>query len=117
MNAKELRIGNLIQFEGKQCTVKEIDQGGAVVLFEDEEEIWIDIFQLEPIPLTEEKIVKLLFWHDDYYNSAKRFVSKSPIILIKGNGYYTLCHYPICKIQYVHQLQNVVFDIKGQELT
>lgn len=106
--AKQLRIGNRVKYIGGQAIV---ENGEAIMDIEE----GLDI--AEPIPLTEEWLVKLGFWHDDYYNSAKRFVSKSPIILIEGNGYYTLCHYPICKIQYVHQLQNLYFALTGEELT
>ena len=104
MEAKELRIGSWVQPEhGKsnyQITAKDI----------------LDIsqgrFPIEPIPLTEEWLIKFGFkqWGDKY-----TFGLKGINIHHRQRGFVLRKSVPV--IQYVHQLQNLYFALTGEELT
>lgn len=123
MEAKELRIGNYAQqFLG-------INDDGA-----EYKEIIIeanDIYRIsgwenndiEPIPLTEEWLLKLglkevnnglsikcLNYYLDFDNETGLFLMESPENLEKA--IMDLSH-----IKYVHQLQNLYFALTGEELT
>ena len=106
MEAKELRIGNWVNIQGVELTVGMIN---------------IDIAEgCEPIPLTEEWLVKLGFISDSLggFNSPRSM-----------NIYFLDKHINICyakyaesgvkleHIKYVHQLQNLYFALTGEELT
>lgn len=123
MNARELRIGNLINYriqdnldEKKDWfEVSEIDATDLAVL-----ENNID-YDYQPIPLTEEWLVRFGFElqpmkHDlrEWYfiedgkfsmNNARGFWSHSPIYLEDVIG-----------IKYIHQLQNLFYALTGKEL-
>lgn len=62
LKAQELRIGNLIDFEGEICQVLSIDSQGVDVLFlGNGEDIWIDLFQFTPTPIIEDLLLKFGF--------------------------------------------------------
>ena len=114
MQASELRIGNLVQTKhaksNYQITAKDI----------------LDIsqgrFPIDPIPLTEEWLVKLGF--EKTYESAFRLkydlpcnfigfdFSKTEDKSMDGLRFYGRYF----KIKYVHQLQNLYFALTGEEL-
>lgn len=121
VQANELRIGNLIDFEGRTCTVEEIDKQGVIVLFEDGETEWIDLFQFFPIHLTPEWLEKFGFYvvlknsAGQIYNMILDMsVANSALnITIWNSGKIE----PATKhIQYVHQLQNLFFALTNKEL-
>lgn len=107
MNAKELRIGNL---------VRDNDNGGVWDL-----ELWDykeNTFELyEPIELTEEWLLRLGFerfkglWTID--NFPPCFTKFTHEI---GLYEFFIGRISITKIKYVHQLQNLYFSLTGQEL-
>lgn len=112
MEAKELRIGNYVY------------NGGIISL--DIERLYAFnecLYDLQPIPITEEWLLKLGFekeegnlyslyvddnldvslWSDTYFSN--------PTIELTCNGKV------VCKnIKYIHQLQNLYFALTGQEL-
>ena len=91
MNARELRIGNLV-YEDDNNVVLEIDEWDLT-----------NIGTIKPIPLTEEWLVKLKMEHNES--------------LTKGNGtYWFTLITPHTPITYVHQLQNLYFALTGEEL-
>ena len=117
IKANELMVGNLIYFEGETCKVLSIDGHGVDVLFLGSgEEVWIDLFQFTPIPLTEEWLLKLGF--SDSFTEFKI----NNFVIAKDNDlfYYQFENYqveiPDVKLQYVHQLQNLYFALTGEEL-
>lgn len=107
MNAKELRIGNNLDFEGAICEVKEIDSSGAKVLFKDGEETWIDLFQLGKVYLTN-KIFKKI---EDQI--SKQFFSYG---FEKGKLTIYLSDAWELESKYLHQLQNLYFALTNKEL-
>ena len=113
MKANELRIGNLIDRQDYICKVTKIEEGGIITEpLEYKGEMFVKQ-GVEPIPLTEEWLVKFGFkkgskgWFKTY--SHKTEVS---VITCKFN-FYMYKH--ICN--YVHQLQNLYFALTGEELT
>lgn len=106
MNAQELRIGNYIS-----NGVLPIKAGYDQVRF-------AEIF--EPIPLTEEWLLKFGFvFRGIYYHFPLNDIFK--LEQYKHKNSFWLRHgkesIDCTRINYVHQLQNLYFALTGQELT
>ena len=123
MDSRELRIGNLIDYTGNYRFNGVFDNEFARYMFDIRDE-W-DL--IKPIPLTEEWLLKLGF---EYEFDDDRFVFdtnipsglsmiyfiENGIIFYFNNDIKEWIEIPII-IKYVHQLQNLYFAIKGEELT
>ena len=126
MEAKELRIGNLFtdKVSSKEITVLELLRNGNIVFdFECDVE-----WQAEPIPLTEEWLLRLGFEENEgcehnYYKNGGLCFS----IVLKGFNEFPFNHIAVSKyrmhnylfvesVLYVHQLQNLYFSLTGLEL-
>ena len=116
MEAKELRIGNWVTKKinsgiGLQH-VHPIGWQDIVRVYEGSE-----LFEYEPIPLTEEWLLKAGAKKDNEYFEINRFdISYMPIdekwLFTDFNfGYF------YATIKYVHELQNLVFALDKTELT
>lgn len=132
--SNELRIGNLVygvsdRIESVSCvwpTIIATKFNGV--------ESSNELDEIKPIPLTEEWLVKLGAKGTDIYsfvgdNESYRLFAL-PIdahneMLISINGNLSInqkslmgvsTDMPIRKIEYIHQLQNIVFDFTGEEL-
>lgn len=129
MKANELRIGNLIQtkeyksarriicFYGSSDVL--VDSGYVTFPTDDESEYSLN--ELEPIPLTEEWLLKFGFekinetdWQSpsscyrwDTAREGMQFLTLDDEWLFFSNG----------EVEYVHQLQNLYFALTGEELT
>mgnify|MGYP003537035248 CR=1 FL=1 len=132
ISTKELRIGNLVEYDGLHCEVKLIEESGLAVMFEDGEEIWIDIWQFCPISITEKWLLKFgfekvpkkdymtLFLSEDDENEF----SRQRVDFWFGDKDFQaaeLCRSGVCfkrvKMSYVHQLQNLYYFLMGKELS
>lgn len=117
----ELRLGNLLDFEGEVCIVREIDSSGAVVLFNNNEEDWIDLFKFSGIPLTEEWILNFGFIKEVAKVSGGYYYLLDGLAVIVKDGIF---YFSIKQLQsrylrtvdYVHTLQNLCFDLRDVEL-
>ena len=113
MKAQELRIGNKIQFDSHLYIVN------SVVMKQVEE----GFVQYQPIPLTEEWLLKFGFekqGHVKFMGEAyQRFVlGRNGIYSINKIAYiYEVNDHDLCEIKYIHQLQNLHFALTGEELT
>jgi hypothetical protein len=114
MRANELRIGNIIRFseDGAIFTIDSIEQQGLSV--QNEKEIaWINLDEFEPIPLTEDWLLKFglekqglnKFWKNPLFLHFR----VENCVFIVNEKYVYLSH--------VHQLQNLYFALTGEELT
>jgi hypothetical protein len=117
MKASELRINNWIQFRHTETPVR-ITLGDFVREYNDEH-----LEDYEPIPLTEEWLLKFGFDSvKTWYEINDQFISLKPEY--DGCGGFDFFVFTIDMdrpmyvtfIEYVHQLQNLYFAITGQEL-
>lgn len=122
MKATELRIGNLSERTNKQTKEKLLIELIASDILDIHASGERSSFIYEPIPLTEEWLLKLGF---KYYslpseNNVKRgyYTMKYGStfkIIISNKKYYFLNFRK--EIEYAHQLQNLYFALTGEELT
>ena len=105
MRANELRIGNLIQKNGKIHYTNNLTIRDIFHLSIDD----TDIF--EPIPITEDWLLKCGFEKDEY----EMFVFNRKVIYKKNDNTF---HFYGCdiEIKHIHQLQNLYFALTGEEL-
>lgn len=102
IQANELRVGNLVHDNiGGVLKIKGISTES-------------DLTHIRPIPLTEEWLIELGF---DFF----LYISDNGITFrFEKIGSDWICHIDdsiILEIKYVHQLQNLYFALRGQELT
>ena len=95
MKVQELRIGNLVRFDGNNVKIQSIDLGGYIglsdiIVFEQ-----VHIDDLKPIEVTKESLIR--FKND----SGDWFLGDEETDL---------------QIKYIHQLQNLYFALTGKEL-
>ena len=116
INAQDLKIGNYVVLseDGTIFKVEEISKKGLVVQNENET-VWIETEAFEPIPLTEEILLKCGFEKDGLDNYVSRYVciyDNIRSINIGING----CDIDLECPLYLHQLQNLYFVLIGEEL-
>jgi len=107
MKANELRLGNYAK--DSVLGIIEIDSTDKIYHAEN----------LEPIPLTEEWLVKFSFDPDkDDYLGTSIVWEEDICIYDHGDNIYSLYRYndQHVYIKYIHQLQNLYFALTGQEL-
>jgi hypothetical protein len=137
MKVEELRIGNLIngiyyEYENDEeseeienetiCKVVALDVADMCEyrIYVESEEADIEIFsEFKPIPLTEEWLWNFGFekteW--DNFNSFRRTIGNNDYaIILYSDGNCEVGDIITCKIEYVHQLQNLYFALTGEEL-
>tara|TARA_R110000868_G_scaffold119128_1_gene315619 strand:- start:135 stop:491 length:357 start_codon:yes stop_codon:yes gene_type:complete len=114
MKASEVRIGNLLNhnngfvvgtFTVNSIHISDLERDNAYAK------------EYEPIPLTEEWLIKLGFTLDnetDLYVSPDKFCS----LQIEGYGQEVMREFniPVENLKHVHQLQNLYFALTGEEL-
>ena len=111
MEAKELRIGTTILWDGNATTV---DQGLIAYLCVHDND------RAKPIPLTEEWLIKFGFKTPEGYLAGNYIlgdyrVNIEDFVLWRVDGAYEGDTY-LVGIKYVHQLQNLYFALTGEEL-
>ena len=126
MEVRELRVGSKVNLNGADVTVKTIEYNPV------SEEYFIRVLEsihqikasyLSPIPITEELLLKAGF-ELQYFGTIKTDAYKNKIVTIHcigGNtGEFQVAIFnkifPIY-IQYIHQLQNLIYSLTGSELT
>ena len=112
MKAEELRLGNLVsnmnpRYNDSILTIESIGDNHEVNVFYRK----YLLSELEPIPLTEEWLLKLGAKKDKIDNTY--YLSEFEIMLPNFFRYKTSM---ISRIDYVHQLQNLYFALIGEEL-
>jgi hypothetical protein len=127
INFKELRLDNYICINNNlhPCRVKEITMSSVVVESIKENYSEPTINSMNPLPLTEEWLLKFGFEETDPITFMGGLYS-----IKKPDGFYinketmSYCTFDyegtiddIIKIEYVHQLQNLYFAVTGEELT
>jgi len=120
ITANELRIGNLVKWREHILSIKSIDYESVYVELNEELRIlyetkylYLPITEIEPVPLTEELLLKFGFEKDVTEYNICWFLNHVYIWFVDGE-YINELDLPI---KYVHQLQNLYFALKGEELT
>jgi hypothetical protein len=124
MKSTELRIGNYLQGKTRFVKVTKIYSEHAIGIGSgDPYYVSGENPCLTPIPLTEEWLLKFGFKKniDTSYsrNDISLFIDKrlkTNLFLQENMNDFKWFGYE-CKIQYVHQLQNLYFALTGEELT
>jgi hypothetical protein len=129
MKANELRIGSLVYITDTSTLlfykqVTQINIHNLMYLCGETKEPFE--FEIEPIPLTEEWLLKFGFEeYIDFGYKTKNFdliplcgftysINKKRVMIMhKGNQ---MSHWLNIEIQYVHQLQNLYFALTNEEL-
>jgi len=114
MDAKELRIGNIVKTKNGNLKYWEV-QG--------EDLSYIDEVPMnyEPIPLTEKWLLKFGFDKQEheagvfYALSEIYFDDRFKLAIQQDSGYDWV--YVGLELKYVHSLQNIFFALTGEELT
>lgn len=105
MKGNQLRIGNYVYRQSSKLIVDKS------IVYQIENVNLQSALKYEPIPLTEEWLLKMGF-----VNFGKRWThSNLSLDIIQGVGFYM--QYVRLEINYVHTLQNLYFAITGEELT
>jgi hypothetical protein len=109
MKASELRIGNIVRYGANNRVL--------------DAELFLQLLKyttpFDPIPLTEEWKLKFGFkkteW--DNFNSYRLMIGNNDYtIVLYSDGNCEVGDIITCKIEYVHQLQNLYFALTGEEL-
>lgn len=120
MNATELRLGNLVQYVDTKepCTIYEIEHRFKKIYRINDLN---DNKNIEPIPITEEWLLKIGFkrvewssfawYHENDIDAIFQIELNSKGPLHIWDGAYT-----DASCQYIHQLQNLFFALTGKEL-
>jgi len=118
MKASELRIGNLVSYHENISIVHGItdpDYGNGIHIHYEHTCIGCEHELIEPIPITEEWLVKFGFNTED----GKLYISPNGYAFtLQKNGVVKFMGLIFRKnMKYVHQLQNLYFALTGKELT
>jgi|SRR3990172_8875486 len=122
IDVKDLRIGNLLLHKGKIVDVTEITNYGRICVTD--EKIVTEVKNCEPIPLTEDWLLKAGFEKLEKVNRYFKYIvacepknldyrqfavdfRKGKFIFNIRNGF---------EIKYLHQLQNLYRDLTGNDL-
>jgi len=116
MEAKNLRIGNLLNRRNRFGEIEQIEICGisARQNVYDEDDSAFGCDELIPIKLTKELVINLGFRWSTQFNW---FEFKQPYLLLKKDFSLTEDPYGIrITLEYVHELQNFFFALTGIEL-
>lgn len=124
MDARDLMVNNIIQYNdsGEHCRVKTIEEFGMRVEFS-EEETYIEYDQFSPVLLTEEILVKCGFINggkDKMYYPVPKIQMEFHATLFHGQWIIEIQNHVkpiVTDVVGLHQLQNLIYAITGNELT
>jgi hypothetical protein len=116
MEAKELRIGNWVLNDRVKNTVISINENAVGLLTLQGNHISGRIELIQPIPLTEEWLLKFGFDGYDKAINDNLITIKGETALIWGELGSTYSHAFHAPCKYVHQLQNLYYALTGTEL-
>ena len=115
MTANELRIGNLIRWKStgniERVLTIDVSKGRAEYINN------VNISDCEPIPLTEEWLLKFGFKDHEYYWKKKKVKAVWAQRVISTGVRSGISIEKYDHIRYIHQLQNLYFALTGKELT
>lgn len=102
-----VQIASIIQVENEIFDFEVKDENGMFSNVQDE---------IEPIPLTEQWLLKFGFEKCEY-SIPDLFINKKLRIKQDSRGFWISACYNFILIKHIHQLQNLYFVLTGDELT
>lgn len=118
MKASELRIGNWVEAEDSDVYKQVSGIISDSLKFESNEGFyWLEELEVDPIPLTEEWLIKFGFEKEDESEVLDHWFLGN--FEINSDGWfvdYQANTIPCKELKYVHSLQNLYFALTGQEL-
>jgi hypothetical protein len=116
LKANELRTENLLMHDGEVVVIDSIQQS---LLSVKGNNYWELMKDFEPIPLTEDWLIRLGFEKTSNNEHTKdRFVFRKQQHDLVINGFeYDYNGILLTRPEYVHTLQNLYFALMGEELT
>jgi len=121
--ASELRIGNWVSKDNEIFQINNIYGASGLVGLINSNNAYnrtsLVLGNINEIPLTEEWLIKLGFEKSDYLNFTKKVSALTITCRIQIGINYTEFGgiYFGDRFKYVHDMQNFIFSISGQELT
>ena len=115
LKATDLRVGNILNYDTPECDMVNIEVRWGHIKWISEDPKGFNLVH-SPIPLTEEWLEKFGFVDNNYTMDFKKIsFSWSSRIVATGvrSGWYCKKH---PHIKFVHQLQNIIHALSGQEL-
>ena len=131
MKVQELRIGNWIESDNDFFQIETLqsknhwkfngNKGDIEINFIDKNKntYYCELKYINPVPITEEWLVKFGFKKDKYYNTEfaeYRTSYEKDLFVLKENFEYLNYTNLKCKLEFVHQLQNLYFALTQTEL-
>ena len=127
MKTSELRIGNYISLKSRIAKIAEIFHKGILAYdLEETQDTIENLERLEPIPITEEWLLKFGFenkddnryeiWMHDHEDFEIEYIGKKYAYRIWCEDAPHVTHF-IGHCKYVHELQNLFFCLRKKELT
>ena len=118
IEAKELRIGNLVNYIYSELDFSLISGLTYEVPQLDEITCFQPLYdELQPIPITEEWLLR--FGFEPFYINGKLTHYRIGLYFIKFDGedfYFELGKGMIIEVKHIHQLQNIYFALTQKEL-
>lgn len=126
MKPQELRVGNLVNYKGKVVKVEQITKHkiGYHTKPNETRMNYAKLCEVEPIPITEELLLKIGFKKENEYIAVKPDKSclvHFPNHFITG-GYFVIAIARLpgmlskIPVKHLHQLQNAYYLVTGKEL-
>jgi hypothetical protein len=112
--AKELMIGNLFLFTDEPKGIRSIT--GTHIEYAERYNSWFNSF-FEPIPITEEWLLKFGFKKSDHDSGGYKWHNGMFYILELAKDAFYCDYILIFSIHYIHQLQNLYLSLTQKELT
>lgn len=117
MKAAELRIGNYVQHDGMPIIVQNLVKADFWHIRNGDNYCVIALEDLKPIPLTPELLKKCFLYENGIYKTEKLrgFFLRLQLDDVMF-AEYNFGFHSICKVKYLHQLQNLYYALTGEEL-
>lgn len=123
MDAKELRIGNWVDTPNPNMNtfiIKSIDESKVGGYNNFGSFVYWRIEDIKPITINEERLIRFGFEIDRWVSILKMPDYEASLQIWVGNNSVSICRSGIAAYHstclYLHQIQNLYFDLTGEEL-